>query len=72
MVPTMPSRKKLPQPTDQLTVRFPQGILERLRKKAIDNDRSLNAEIIHGLRHWLADMDDLQGEPHAPRQSTKR
>jgi len=35
---------------EQLTVRFPKGILAILRKSAKENDRSLNAEIVNAAR----------------------
>lgn len=39
---------------ESLTVRFPQGMLDTLRISAKDNDRSLNAEIVHRTRVYLA------------------
>jgi hypothetical protein len=35
---------------DQLTVRFPKGLLDTLRESADENDRSLNAEIVNAVR----------------------
>lgn len=35
---------------EQLTVRFPKGILAVLRQSAKENDRSLNAEIVNAAR----------------------
>lgn len=35
---------------EQLTVRFPKGLLDVLRDSAEENDRSLNAEIVNAVR----------------------
>jgi hypothetical protein len=44
-------RPKLePAEVDQLTVRFPKGLLDVLRASADENDRSLNAEIVNAVR----------------------
>lgn len=53
----------VPRP-EQLTVRFPQGMLDVLREYARRNDRSLNAEIVHALRHWTQEKS-----VNAPHQS---
>jgi len=48
------SRRRIePRRIEQLTVRFPQGMLAILRMSAQQNDRSLNAEIVHILRRWI-------------------
>ena len=53
----------MPSPVEQLTVRFPQGMLDMLRQQAKANDRSLNAEIVHILRRWL---EGQQVSPASP------
>lgn len=59
--------KSTAMPSEQLTVRFPQGMLDILRTKAKTNDRSLNAEIVHELRHCL-DNSCLGEKPHVSRR----
>jgi hypothetical protein len=45
--------KQFPAATASLTVRFPQELLAVARQSAEDNDRSLNAEIVHALRRCM-------------------
>ena len=63
----MPRLKKICPPVESLTVRFPQGMLDALRIQAKQNDRSLNAEIIHDLRHWVTITPS--GDVHEPHRS---
>lgn len=46
---------------ESLTVRFPQGMLEQMRKLADAHDRSLNAEIVRAVRTWLQRQQDEDG-----------
>jgi hypothetical protein len=46
----MPKSKSESHDIEQLTVRFPKGLLDILRESAEENDRSLNAEIVNAAR----------------------
>jgi Arc-like DNA binding domain len=46
----MPRHTTIDHPTEQLTVRFPSGLLDVIRASAAANDRSLNAEIVNAIR----------------------
>ena len=49
-----------------LTVRFPDELLDILRARAQEGDRSLNAEILRTVRQALASQDlPKQGRRHA-------
>jgi plasmid stability protein len=59
----MAQPKKVAAQFDSLTVRFPTGMLDILRIKAAKNDRSLNAEIVHALRHWIQEASSCPNVP---------
>ncbi|MUZ63473.1 Arc family DNA-binding protein [Agrobacterium vitis] len=44
---------------DQYIIRFPDGMRDRLKQEAAENNRSLNAEIIHRLEQSFATLPDL-------------
>ena len=58
----MARTKSEPADVEQLTVRFPKGILEVLRQSAQENDRSLNAEIVNAARSRVKAFQVTQGE----------
>ncbi|TWD58087.1 Arc-like DNA binding dprotein [Agrobacterium vitis] len=45
---------------DKTMVRFPAGLMERVKKAAIENKRSMNAEIIHRLENSFALLPELE------------
>ncbi|MBN8189545.1 Arc family DNA-binding protein [Salipiger thiooxidans] len=48
---------------DQYTVRFPDGLRDRVKEAAEANGRSMNAEIVQVLLdHYLSGIDDLPPE----------
>ena len=47
---------------EQLTVRFPKGLLDIVRQSAAENDRSLNAEIVNAVRVRAKHYQDEKGE----------
>jgi len=49
--------------SDQIHVRLPSVIKERLRKKAKRNRRSLNAEIVHRLEKSLSQEEGREKSP---------
>jgi predicted transcriptional regulator len=53
MLDTMPRRSRIEEPTTTLTLRLPTELLERLRRIAIEQDRSLNAQLVRALRAWV-------------------
>lgn len=59
----MAQPKKMASQFDALTVRFPKGMLDLLRAAAAKNDRSLNAEIVHALRHWTQEQAPHDSHP---------
>ncbi len=52
----VPSRKQ-----EQFIVRFPEGMRERIKAAADENNRSMNAEIVLALEAWL-DFDPEEEE----------
>ena len=44
--------KEVARGLEVLTVRFPVGLLDVMREKAVRGDRSLNAEIVRAIRYW--------------------
>jgi hypothetical protein len=53
MLDTVPRRSRVDEPTTPLTLRVPTTLLERLRRVADEQDRSLNAQIVRAVREWL-------------------
>jgi hypothetical protein len=50
MLDTMPRRTPVDEPTVPITLRVPRSLLERLRRIAHQQDRSVNAQIVRELR----------------------
>lgn len=48
---------------ESLTVRFPRGMLDAMRKAAESHDRSLNAEIVRAVRVWLQRLETDDDDP---------
>lgn len=42
-----------PQPQDKFIVRLPDGMRDRIKAKAAENNRSMNAEIVYALDEYL-------------------
>jgi hypothetical protein len=55
---------KTPQ-VEKLTLRLPATLHTRLKAVALDNDRSLNAEIVQRLRRSLAPVETTPKSPEA-------
>jgi len=55
MLDTVPRRSRVDEPTTPLTLRLPTRLLERLRRVAEEQDRSLNAQVVRAMREWLED-----------------
>ena len=53
MLDTVPRRSRVDEPTTPLTLRLPTTLLERLRRVADEQDRSLNAQVVRAMREWL-------------------
>ena len=53
MLDTVPRRSRVDEPTTPLTLRVPTTLLERVRRVADEQDRSLNAQIVRAVREWL-------------------
>ena len=68
----MPKPKSVCAYPDPWTVRFPQGMLDMLRDQALRANRSLNAEIIYGLRNWVNDPTLNEEESITHRQPVER
>jgi len=57
----MPKSKSDGHDIEQLTVRFPKGLLDILRESAEENDRSLNAEIVNAARSRIKAYEAQKG-----------
>jgi hypothetical protein len=64
MLDTMPRRSRVDEPTTALTLRLPTELLDRLRKVADEQDRSLNAQVVRALREWMDQRVDRAGQPN--------
>jgi hypothetical protein len=53
MVANPAERSRVDEPTTPLTLRLPTTLLERLRRVADEQDRSLNAQVVRAMREWL-------------------
>ena len=47
----------MPTPKLPMSLRIPEDLREQLRKEAVENDRSLTAEIINRLRRSLTQQE---------------
>ena len=54
----MAEKKYASQQLDQYIVRFPDGMRDQLKKAAKENNRSLNAEIIHLIERGQASTNN--------------
>lgn len=54
-----------PQKHEPLSVRLPQGMRDRIRERAAENRRSMNAEIVHYLDRALAAQLEAKGPAEA-------
>ena len=44
---------KRTQPEQQISIRFPVNVLERMRELALTHDRSFNGEVVWALREYI-------------------
>ena len=51
-------KKDVIQPEDKYVIRFPDGMRDKLKKAAKENNRSLNAEIIHLIERGQASTNN--------------
>ena len=62
--------EKTPQIQDKFVLRMPDGLRERIKAKADENNRSMNAEILHGLeRVYPAPTDVMHLRSDAIREA---
>jgi hypothetical protein len=52
---TVPNPSRSPAETEHITARVETRLLDALRRKAVENDRSLSAELRQALRIYLRD-----------------
>jgi hypothetical protein len=38
----------------RITIRFPRQVADAIKKLAAENDRSINSEVVHAVRAYLA------------------
>jgi hypothetical protein len=50
-----------------VTVRLPTTLLERLRRVADEQDRSLNAQVVRAMREWLEDYQSRSSAAAEPK-----
>lgn len=65
MLDTVPRRSRVDEPTTALTLRLPTELLERFRKLADEQDRSLNAQVVRALREWIERYQPSESAAHA-------
>lgn len=51
---------------DKFVIRLPNGMRDRIRERADENHRSMNAEIVHCLHSVLAVSSKTKGSASAP------
>lgn len=56
--------------SERTTVRLPEGLIERAKKRAANDGRTLTALIEDGLRRVLSDAPPLDRQRRLPRVST--
>lgn len=54
----MPDKKKTPsRDSDKYVVRFPEGLRNKIKVRAVENNRTMNSEIIYLLRKGVEGSD---------------
>lgn len=54
--------EKTGRDSEKFMLRLPDGMRDRIKSEAERNNRSMNAEIVAGLEHWLSRKTELEIE----------